>query len=382
MNKKIFIAACLGMLLFGMAMLSLGSANTFLTEEHHLSKMTIASLAALLPLGILIGSLIFGPVVDRYGYKLILIICSLFISFSFLLISIVTELFWLRASFFLIGFGGGAINGSTNALVADISEHEKSANLSLLGVFYGIGALGMPFIIGALSNFFTNQHIIQFFAAIVLIPIIYFLIIKFPEPKQTQGVPITAGLRLLKDPVILLMGFFLFFESGIEGISNNWATTYLTDTGEISADNALFALSTMIFALTATRLLLGKILKQFPAHIVLFVCLLIAFAGSLVLLSFSNLTASFVGMVLLGIGFAAGFPVILGYVGELYSELSGTAFSIAFVIALTGNTIINYLVGIISNTVGILYFPVVLIGSILIMTVLLAAIRKKIKTEN
>src|SRR6056297_1478864 len=131
MNKKLFIAACLGMLLFGMAMLSLGSANTFLTEEHNLSKMTIASLAALLPLGILIGSLIFGPVVDRYGYKLILIFCSLFISFSFLLISVVTELFWLRASFFLIGFGGGAINGSTNALVADISEYEKSANLSL-----------------------------------------------------------------------------------------------------------------------------------------------------------------------------------------------------------------------------------------------------------
>ncbi|MFP4547813.1 MAG: MFS transporter [Fidelibacterota bacterium] len=382
MNKKIFIAACLGMLLFGMAMLSLGSANTFLTEEHHLSKITIASLAALLPLGILIGSLIFGPVVDRYGYKLILIICSLFISFSFLLISIATELFWLRASFFLIGFGGGAINGSTNALVADISEDEKSANLSLLGVFYGIGALGMPFIIGALSNFFTNQHIIQFFATIVLLPIIYFWIIKFPEPKQTQGVPITAGLRLFKDPVILLMGFFLFFESGIEGISNNWATIYLTDTGEISADNALFALSTMIFALTATRLLLGKILKQFPAHIVLFVCLIIAFAGSLVLLSFSNLAASFVGMVLLGIGFAAGFPVILGYVGELYSELSGTAFSIAFVIALTGNTVINYLVGIISNTIGIIYFPAVLIGSILIMTVLLAAIRRKIKTEN
>jgi len=344
--------------------------------------MTIASLAALLPLGILIGSLIFGPVVDRYGYKLILIFCSLFISFSFLLISVVTELFWLRASFFLIGFGGGAINGSTNALVADISEYEKSANLSLLGVFYGIGALGMPFIIGALSNYFTNQNIIQFFAVIVLLPVIYFLAIKFPAPKQTQGVPITAGIRLLKDPVILLMGFFLFFESGIEGISNNWATTYLTDTGEISADNALFALSIMIFALTATRLILGKILKQFPAYIVLFISLIIALAGSLVLASFSTLLASFLGMVLLGIGFAAGFPVILGYVGELYSEMSGTAFSIAFVIALTGNTIINYFVGIISNTVGILYFPAVLISSILIMMGLLTAIRQKIKTEN
>ena len=37
---------------------------------------------------------------------------------------------------FLFGLGGGAINGATSALVSDISEKEKGANLSLLGVFF------------------------------------------------------------------------------------------------------------------------------------------------------------------------------------------------------------------------------------------------------
>ena len=49
---------------------------------------------------------------------------------------------------FLFGLGGGAVNGATNALVSDISEKDKGANLSLLGVFFGLGALGMPFILG------------------------------------------------------------------------------------------------------------------------------------------------------------------------------------------------------------------------------------------
>jgi hypothetical protein len=37
----------------------------------------------------------------------------------------------------VLGFGGGIINGSTNAVVADISSEDKGANLSLLGVFFG-----------------------------------------------------------------------------------------------------------------------------------------------------------------------------------------------------------------------------------------------------
>ena len=33
---------------------------------------------------------------------------------------------------FLTGLGGGAVNGATNALVSDISDKDKGANLSLL----------------------------------------------------------------------------------------------------------------------------------------------------------------------------------------------------------------------------------------------------------
>jgi MFS family permease len=43
---------------------------------------------------------------------------------------------------FLFGFGGGAINGACNAVVADISEEHKGANLSLLGGFFCIGCFG------------------------------------------------------------------------------------------------------------------------------------------------------------------------------------------------------------------------------------------------
>ena len=71
-------------------------------------------------------------------------------------------------------------------------------------------------------------------------------------------------------------------------------------------------------------------------------------------------------------GAAAGFPVILGYVSELYTDLRGTAFSFVFFIALMGNVLINYLTGIIAYHYGMDKLPWILIlctGCILVIAV-------------
>jgi hypothetical protein len=77
-------------------------------------------------------------------------------------------------------------------------------------------------------------------------------------------------------------------------------------------------------------------------------------------------------------GLAAGFPVILGYIGQLYPHLSGTAFSIAFVIALAGNTLINYTFGRIAARYNISYLPLMVIACTACMLLLLFIIRRKV----
>ncbi len=152
-NKKlVFSAACLGMLLFGIVLISLGSILPSITIKFELDEISIGTLASILPFGILAGSLVFGPIVDRYGYKNLLIICSLMVLAGLEGIAYAESLFVLQISMLLIGFGGGVINGGTNALVSDISTKDKGASLSYLGVFFGIGALGMPAILGLLSR--------------------------------------------------------------------------------------------------------------------------------------------------------------------------------------------------------------------------------------
>jgi FHS family glucose/mannose:H+ symporter-like MFS transporter len=381
-NKKImFWTACLGMLLFGMVMLSLGTINTFLTSKFALDELTIGSLAALLPFGILIGSLIFGPVVDRYGYKYLLIISTLLIIIGIEGIAF-TELFVvIQVSFFLIGFGGGAMNGATNALVSDISTESKGAKLSLLGVFFGVGAIGMPALIGFLSKYYSYESVVAGIGFGIFAPVIFFLVINFPEPKLKQGFPIKKSFGLIKDSTLLLIGFVLFFESAIEGITNNWTTTFLETENKFSSENALYALSFLVLSLTIGRLILGGLLKKVRSFIVLFCCLGFMFAGALVLIMGNTLTISILGLIFMGIGFAAGFPVILSYVGEIYADMSGTAFSLVFVIALIGNTIMNYLVGIIAQNYGIKYFLFLIIISVILMTALLSVVLKRLSSK-
>jgi len=379
MYKKnlVFAAACLGMLLFGMVFLSLGTVFTFIKENYALNEVSAGSLSAILPFGILGGSLVFGPLVDRYGYKIALIISSILILFAFELIAFSFSFITLQIAFLFIGFGGGVINGAANALVSDISSEEKGANLSFLGVFFGIGAMGMPALLGLLSDVFSYSKIIAAVGYFIVLPIIYFLIIKFPAPKHSQGFPIKEIPKLFNIS-LLLISLVLFFESAMEGITNNWTTTFLEQSIGVDAKSALFALTILNAALLLARIALGFLLKKIRPYIIQYVCLVLILIGGILLLISNDIFYSYTGVVLLGIGFAPAFPVVLGYVGELYSNLTGTAFSFAITIALIGNTAVNALVGIISKEYGISKFPFVLLGCAVLMILVLSIVLKRI----
>jgi len=362
--ETVFTAACLGMLLFGIVIISLGSILPSIIEKFHLDKIQAGSLAAILPAGILLGSLVFGPVVDRYSYRNLFIISAFLIIVGIEGIAFATGLFILQASFFLIGFGGGAFNGGTSALVADISEEKsgkRSANLSLLGVFYGIGALGIPILIAVLSSSWTFEIILKYIGLAIILPLIYFARISYPPAKQKQGIPLKSVLLLIKDKRLVLLGLFLFFESALEGIISNWSTTFLLNENTIIARDALFALSIYILSLTLTRLVLSSLLRQKNPFYVLLFSIGIIFIGVFLLLLSHSWTWFIISFILLGIGTASGFPVILGYVGELYKNLRGTAFSLVFIIAILGNTSLNYLMGVIAEKSGIIKYPLVLL---------------------
>jgi len=376
-HNLLFLAASMGMLLFGIVLISLGSILPHLRDLFKLSDLATGSLLSLLPLGILIGSLVFGPVVDRYGYKILLLVSGLLIFAGLEGIALTSNLTLLRISIVFIGLGGGAINGGVNALVADTAEGDRGARLSLLGVFFGIGALGVPSLLGILNNVLSYEKILFWIGISVWLPMILFLLISFPPPKHPQGFPIREATKLFKDPWILLTGFVLFIQSGMEGLANNWSTTFLQENKDFINQHALFSLSCLVAGMTATRLILGWALHHVRSKLVLVGSIGLSISASLILLLTESHVATYAGMAILGAGLAACFPVVMGYVTNRYKSLSGTALSMVLVLALLGNMIINYGMGSLANAYGTGIMPAILAGGIFLQLFLLLLVLKR-----
>jgi MFS transporter, FHS family, glucose/mannose:H+ symporter len=344
---SIFLSAYLGMLLFGISLTTLGSVAPVLREKFSMDPIAFGTLFSILPFGILSGSLLFGPFADKYGYKVILLLAGAAMFVGFQGIAYADSITPLKICVFLFGLGGGAINGSTNAIVSDISDKNKSANLSLLGVFFAAGALGMPFVLGILERQFPFEVIIAGVGYVALISTLVFFFTRFPEAKQAQGLSWEEILKLSKDSFLLVVGFFLFCQSSFEAIINNWTTTYLLNKLPITMSAALYALSLYVVGMAVMRILLGKLLRVIKPRTIMMASVGLLFIGCVLIQFSTSYLIATAGLVILGSGLAAGYPVTLGFVGDRYAAVSGTAFSIVISVGLIGSMIINYIMGII-----------------------------------
>lgn len=278
----------------------------------------------------------------------------------------------LQISIVGIGLGGGILNGETNALVSDISgESEKGSRISFLGVFYGLGALGIPSLLGILSEHYSFETILQGIGIIMLAGILFCIPIRFPAPKQAQGFPVKEGLGLLKESSLLLLSFILFFQSGIEGVCNNWSTSYFGQVTDIPANQGLIALTCMVAGLTVARMLQIVLFKKIQPAKVLPYSLILTATGFALLTAAPGFIRAAAGMAVIGMGLSSTYPVILSILGTRYPSLSGTAFGIALAIALIGQTAMNGLMGMVfTYDNGIVLYPYIMIGSLAIMLVL------------
>lgn len=378
-NKKlVFIAACFGLLIFGIVMAVLGAVLPSIIEKFDLDKIHAGSLFLLMTFGMLVGSMVFGPIVDRYGFKGLLIICAGIIAIGIQGIAFAPSMFLLRISILFIGLAGGAINGGTNALVSDISDERRGAGLAYLGAFFGIGAFGVPLLLGTFLDRFSYETIIAGVGAMIVFPWLLFVYLRFPSPKHEQGFPIAEGLGLTKERTLLLFGLILFMQSGMEMTVGGWSATFLIEEVQVDPQRAVMFLSFFWLGMVFSRLLLGALLLYITAATVFRFSLMLAFIGSLLMLLSKDTGSAVFGLVFVGLGFAAVFPVVFAYVGNLYSRLSGTAFSVVLVMALTGGMLYPYVTGIIANSFGLRVALYLIPCSIIISSIVFMIVLRRI----
>ena len=364
-TKLVFMAACVGMSFFGVTMLSLGPILGPLNAVVEGAN----ALPSTMSIGIIIGTILFGPIVDKFGYKSLLILASICALAGVQGLANFADIKWLHCSIFSLGFGGGILNGLTNALVSDIYDDKKrGGRLGLLGAFYCVGAL-----LWTLLNYFIPDFRIPLGAMsiVMVLFIVAFFFIAFPQAKPQGSVSVKKSLGLLKYPALLLFAVVLFFQCAFEGTSGNFTVQYLNHMGGMDNATATLAMTCYTIGMMGGRLPLGRIMGKLKELGTLYLYLSVAFAGVILFYAFADsVVAVYVAMALIGFGAGATFPVVLNFIGGAFKDLSGTAFSIALFIGLCGQSIGNSFMGMQFDSMGYIALPITLIACVVVMVML------------
>lgn len=382
--RQVFWTACAGMLLFGICMITLGSLSIPVGKRFFLGPSEIGALFSVMPFGVLTGSLLFGPVCDRHGYRIPLVVSCLLLFIGFQGIAHSSDTVQLAVFIFICGLGGGIVNGATNGVVADISTTDKGGDLSLLGVFFAVGAIGMPFLLALFERTYDYDTVLSCVGVLPLPVALACLLIRFPAPKIQPSVPLRETFRLAASPLLLGMSFFLFLQSGIEATVSNWTTRYLAEQKGLDTASALYALSLSVVGMALARILIGGVLRGWPGPRVLFSSFPLTILAMLLLATGEGAAAAYAALFLTGCRIAAAFPLMMGMIGDAFPKMSASAFSIALVIALSGNMAVNFGMGKIADRIGISLLPAVAICLTVMMAVTVALIlrNRTFKTEK
>ena len=179
-------------------------ALAFGTDEKHIQ----ATLAAYF-LGLSIGQLVYGPVADRFGRRVPLLVGVTLFTLSSLLCAFAPTLDWLIVARFVQALGGCAGMVLARAIVSDKCDAVGSAKVfSQLMLVMGLAPILAPMLGGLLVNTWGWQWIfilLTFFSAACLAAVALGLPESMPadRPRQPLSGAMGAYGRLLLDRVFI-----------------------------------------------------------------------------------------------------------------------------------------------------------------------------------
>lgn len=363
---------------FGIAMALVGAVMPVLSERLSLHIADIGRVFLVSNGAMLVSVLVAGPALDRFGMKPPLALGAALVAAALLAIARASSLGGLLAAFALLGFGGGGLNAGANTLVADLHDDpdRKAAALNVLGVFFGFGALLMPFAIGALLTTVGLNGLLFAAAALSAITAVFAAVPAFPAPKQAHGMPLAALRRFAAMPLVLAFAFLLFFQSGNEFVLGGFFSTFLARDMGVPVSTASYLLAAYWGAIMIARIFLSRALLTVGASRTVLVSAVVAAAGALLVSMAPSLGVAIAGVLMTGVALAGIFPTVLGMAGAAFRDHSGTVFGILFTGALSGGMLVPWIAGHLAEAVGLRAVFVLAAGAFVVIAILNGVVRR------
>ena len=377
----------------GMGWLSaaLGPALPDLAAHTGTDLATLGALFTATFSGSMIGQTLSGPLNDRVGQRPILlggIGLAVLGTFGIILSRSLGAILVCGAGF---GVGFGTLDVTTNVLIARTFAGRSVPALNLLHVFYGVGSVAGPAVVGvALRLADTGVPGLWIGALVMLTPLVIALRIKSgtaPVPDQAEmdsvaheaarnNVVPVVGFNY-RMPLVWALGGVLGLFVGVEAGMSAWTATYVERSTTLSADTAALVTSGFWLALTLGRVVGAAWGGRFTAYTLLWITLLGMLAGAVLLvIGTGSVPLTIAGVVVLGFWAGPPFPTIVAIGTATFRDGPGKATALIVAMGSLSAALLPWLQGHVMEWAGETANAVFILVLTLLMVALYAGIRR------
>ncbi len=373
--KVIISLSCLIFLVFGLFNGSTGPLLGELAQQTGSSLAAVGGVLTFLFLGAFIGMLAAGPLTDRFGQKLVMIVSLVLLAVGIAGFSLVRSLPIMFALFLVAGLGQGGMEVSANLVVSKAALKNNTSTLNLLHFFFGLGSFAGPALVSLLLSIKTPGRLVFWVTAglfAVLAGVFYFFYTnqsagKNPDQPETPA----SSMRLFQSPLLWSIGVLLLAYVGIEIGVGSWSTAFMGSSSGLPVEKAALVTSAYWGLLTLGRLT-GVLVSRKLKHLQL---LGYSIAGALLggvafFVATGSLSPAIAAILLIGFCFGPIYPTTIAVVTHLFPKDQGKAVGTISAMASLGGLTLPWLAGLLLEQQGSKAFT--LFTAAVIATMLLA----------
>ncbi|MCY3834049.1 MAG: MFS transporter [Chloroflexi bacterium] len=310
------LVAYLVFVVIGIASGLLNISWTYMQDTFNVSHDSLAALAPAAMLGGLIAAFVSGSIIGKFSVGPVLVGGMAFAGVGMLGYALAPAWIVLLGVAFIASIGKGTVDAGLNNFA---SANYGASVMNWLHACWGIGLTIAPaivthFVIYQGSGWQSGYVLIGL--VILLMGLVILLSLPLWQIRSSDGKAKTSAIRpalseSLRRPIVILSLLFFFVYGGVEIGTGQLANTLLIEARRLPQEIASTWISAYWASFTAGRILMGLLALRLGDKTLLNICFAFTVVGAILLFVNLNDLFSFLGMLGMGFGLAAIFPILI-----------------------------------------------------------------------
>jgi fucose permease len=341
----LMVTACAGLFTFGVTTSFLGATLPELSARAGFDLERQGALFSFLYLPQVPMVFLAGPLIDRFGKKIMLASGFLLSAAALVGMAYVHSYSILGALLVILGLGSCSAMSAANTLIPDLYPTNPSSALNLGNTFFGVGAFFFPLLVTTLTRSLGLTGTMYFVATLVGLVAFVALAQTFPPAGMAGGFDWKLGASMIVNPAVIILAFVLVFYAALEISTAGWIRTFLERDLKVLPQNSKIVLTAFWIMMMLGRLAASQIVKRVCGSLMVVGCAVGAILGLVLMALAKDFITATIGIVIVGLTYAPVFPTTAGTASTYFPRIFGTVFGLLMTFALLSGAVVPRVIG-------------------------------------